>query len=181
MLAFGMAPAVRAKDTIDWKELDGWRIVVDRSLKDGCFMLWIGERGTIVRIGFNDDRRLYWMLGHSNWKSLERGKRYRISVNFDGASPFNGDMTGFQLGDTMLLFVAIDRAFLEQFMRSHSMDVAFGDRPVASIKLRGSYAAGEEMLYCQASIDGNRPSSGSGGRDPFATSPGSAPSRDPFR
>src|SRR5262249_31775587 len=105
-----------------------------------------------------------------------------ISVTFDSASPFNGKMKGRNVGGLILLSIPIETDFLELFMRSYAMDVKFGDRPVASIQLEGSYAAGEEMIACQSSMDENRaPRDGRRDRDPFASPGGSRQQQDPFR
>ncbi|HJQ55353.1 MAG TPA: hypothetical protein VJ890_00515 [Vineibacter sp.] len=180
-IAVGTLPSI-AQDVVPWKEVGNWTVNVDRTVQDGCYMYAIGVRGTISRIGFTSSRALYWMLGHDDWQSLEKGKEYSISVSFDGASPFTGRMRAVQLRNSVLLGIEIPRGFLDQFMRSQIMEVMFGDRRVARLNLRGSYAAGEELILCQTMIDGGRtPQAGPPARDPFSNIPSGTAPRDPFR
>jgi len=169
------------KGTVLWKELEaGWRIIVDRTLKDGCFLIFSGERGTQVRIGFTETRELYWLVWHEEWKSLERGKEYLISGSFDGGSPFIGKMYARLISDRPMLVASITKDFLANFMRGQAMVIRYGDRQLANISLRASYVAGEELLLCQSSIDQSRPPSAPQVGDPFSR-PAPPPARDPFR
>lgn len=172
-----------------WKQVGGWDVNVDRSLKNSCFILFKGTRGTVVRLGFTAERDMHWFLAHDDWKSLEEGKAYVTSVSFDNGAPYTGPMKGKAMGGGVVALSAtfadatVWKRFLGEFMRGNRMRVTYGGQQIALLNLQNSAAAGEALLACQTSFDGKAPGSGPpAGGDPFAPRGGQPPDqKDPFK
>lgn len=171
-----------------WKQVGGWDVNVDRGLKNGCFILFKGTQGTVVRLGFTAERDMQWFLAHEDWKSLEDGKAYVTSVSFDNGAPYTGPMKGKAMGGIVALSAtfadaAVWRRFLGEFMRGNRMRVTYGGQQIALLNLQNSAAAGEALTACQTSFDGKAPGSGPPtGGDPFAPRGGQPPDqKDPFK
>lgn len=178
-----VAGAAVAQETALWKEdVAGWEILVDQSLDDGCFMITEYERGTLLRAQFNPAADTFqFVVGDPNWKSIEENKFYEIEVEFGSAGPWTGDAVGYDFGGINALILHIpfedDRAdlFIEEFMRYTVVDVRYEGSSIARLSLKGTYAAMEEVMACQAAmLDQPAPAQD----DPFSGS--SSRGSDPF-
>lgn len=169
--------------TIDWKTVNGWNVRVDSSLGYGCFLLTDYKGGTVIRIGFNPENRFngYLLVGNDKWKSLEEGKEYKISIQFDGLNPWEADAIGFKFGSKKkfiyLLINFESPDFLKEFGRKHKMKIDYNSRRIATLSLKGSSAALGELLVCQNAMMNAKKKSNS--LDPFNESSGR--SDDPFK
>lgn len=157
---------------------DPWLIAVDHTLGGGCFLYLRYERGTELRIGFNRQRgNGYVLVGNPAWSTLEVGKDYRIDMRFDYENPWQADAVGFRFpsGSQIYLSVSFDRAaFLTEFMAKQNLEITYNGRQVALLSLRGSGAAGLELIRCQ---DAHPQRS-----DPFGPNQSAPPTgSDPFR
>lgn len=183
-------PAHAQRDTTLWRDVGGgWSIRIDRTLNFGCYLLWAGERGTLVRFGFNRSvGNAYVIVGNMQWKSLQAGRQYRLMMQFDDHSPWTVSARGLTMGTTVFLSADLtDVRFFREFSRSHSFDIYYQDRRIAQISLRGSAAAVNEMITCQQQVEQVRPRSPGTPADPFAQQSPRAPSQlrstssdDPF-
>lgn len=170
---FAIAP-VAAQDTLLWRTVGQWQIRVDKSLGYGCFLIGSYARGTVLRIGIDQQNgRGYVMVGNEAWRSLQVGNQYDLAIRFDNASPWRGRATARQIGSggTVFLYLSFDRArFLVELARRLNMTIYYQGDAVTTLPLRGTNAAVQEMLNCQRAADIAR----KGGRppgDPFAGSP----------
>ena len=58
-----------------------------------------GTRGTMIRVGFNKTSgQGYIMAGHTSWQSIETGKQYPMTIQFDSEPAWTGSGTGIRLG-----------------------------------------------------------------------------------
>lgn len=157
IVIFFSAAVVRADDVTVLDDVGGWKLGIDHTLGDGCFIYAEYEGGEKFRIGFQVDGEIegYGMIGNHAWKSLEKGKDYRISIQFDDEDPWYADATAEIFGGQglpILFFTFGDFDFLEEFMRKHEFRVRYKDRQIAHLTLRGSHAAGTSMIACQAFV-----------------------------
>lgn len=187
-LAFpGLVWAAPDSGAAKWGKVGGWEIRVDRSLGDGCFAVQFFERGTVVRIGFDvKNQKIYVFFGHTDWKSLEVGKVYPVRIVFDGTKSYDGELRGQRIGDDSIVFLAhrnLSSAFVKDFMERSGMQVFYRGERIANLSLANTFAAVSEVMNCQRELGAATRSSGGqgGGSDPFAASPGSRGSKDPFR
>jgi hypothetical protein len=163
-----------------WKRVNEWDVRIDRTL-NGCFMMAVYEKGTVLRVGFNpSERNFYMMVANEEWRSLENGKDYDLELQFDRQAPWTAEATGLQMDDLVTLVVTFDDVeFIDELARKQSLYVRYRGAQIANLTLRGSYAAVQETIRCQEQIN-STPRGAPGPTDPFAVG---TPKRvsDPFR
>jgi hypothetical protein len=168
-----------AQDTLLWRSVGQWQIRVDKSLGYGCFLLGSYTRGTVLRIGIDQQNgNGYIMVGNETWRSLQVGNRYDLALRFDNAAPWRGRATARTIGsgNMRFLYLSFDRArFLVELARRLNLTISYNGQVVTQLPLRGTNAAVQEMIRCQRVADTARKNSRPQG-DPFAgSSPGSNP------
>jgi hypothetical protein len=165
-----------------WAEVGGWEIRVDSTVGNGCFAMQIYEDGTVVRIGVDaGEKRIYLLFFNEVWKSLELGKIYPVRIVFDGVSTYNGEMKGHKLagGAIVLSHSNLNTDFVKEFMQRNGMRIYYQGSSIANLSLRNTYAAIGEVFNCQKEFGFG--SGSSRDSDPFSSSGGGRPNRDPFR
>ncbi|MGO7171604.1 hypothetical protein AB9F47_31610 [Rhizobium leguminosarum] len=184
-LIAAMPPVSLADDqTVPWKEVGGWRVAVDPTLDNGCFVLTSFDDDTIFRLGFNfrkKDNPLYILLGNPNWKSLEKGKHYPIELSFD-QSKRTADARGLDLDGLKSLWIDFeDPDLIEEFAGKLSFRASFGGKQIVALGLKDSTSAADELLACQKAVNdavAKHPAPPQS-KDPFEAKPGTQAS-DPF-
>lgn len=162
--------------------MENWVVAVDQTVGYGCFALASYEGGTVLRIGLapESDVPAYIMLGDEDWKSLEYGKEYELTIQFDTLDPWTGTATGVSFGsdEFVFLMISFDNSDLVlEFMKRHQMSVKYQNNNIATLSLAGSYRAFVEVLACQDQMmSAGQPQQRV---DPF-DSEGSTPNSDPF-
>ncbi|KEQ07025.1 hypothetical protein [Pseudorhizobium pelagicum] len=174
-------------ESIPWKEVGGWSVLMDPSLGNACYVSTAYEDGTVLRLGFNlssAEGSIYIALGNENWKSLEAGKDYQIQIAFDAETPWDAPARAMELsGINWLNVQTTDTNFAAEFARKHTMRATFEGRSVAMLRLKGSSKALDEMLACQEAVkaySANREPTAPPRGDPFAPSPQVKSATDPF-
>jgi hypothetical protein len=168
----------QAKSALLWKTVGNWHIGVDQTLRFGCFMLAGYEGGDMLRIGFDPrDKTGYMLFGNAAWRSLTKGNRYPVEIQFDNY-PF-WKMTTLAViignGTIPLLYTPFnDPTILRELEDSQVMTVLYNGRVATKMRLNGSQLALMEMLHCQKDMIASTQSRQS--TDPFA----SQSSTDPF-
>src|SRR4029077_8979054 len=100
-----------------WATVGMWEIMVDTTLNNGCFLLTVYDKGTIVRIGIdNNNSNGYIFVANNAWRSVEVGKEYRLTFQFDDETPWNGTFTAINLNGLAALANSFrDPKFLVEF------------------------------------------------------------------
>lgn len=182
LLLLGLIPAASAVESSFWKQSGNWRIRVDTTLGYGCFMVTSYDGGVVLRVGIDQDRRKdYFIVDNHNWESLEVGKRYPLTMQFDRHGPWNAPSYGFSFGSDLAYLHAIfgSSKVFEEFMRSHNLIIRYEGREIARLSLRGTFAATVAMAECQSAMDELRDTRLAPRSDPFA-SPAARQNLDPF-
>jgi hypothetical protein len=131
------------------------------------------EKGTIVRIGFDPDEKVaYLMIAHADWHSVETGKKYTATFQFDNEAPWEGTGIGLredkQKGRAGVLRFGFNKTqFAADLAQRNGLTIRYNQKIVARISLSGSSVAMKEVLICQKTIDANRPASEQRTEDPF--------------
>jgi hypothetical protein len=163
-----------AEATALWRTVGQWQIRVDKSLGYGCFLVGSYTRGTVLRIGIDQQNgNGYVLVGNEAWRSLQVGNQYNLSLRFDNTPPWRGRATARRIGpgDMVFLYLSFDRArFLLELARRMNLTIFYNGEVVTSLPLRGTNAAVQEMLQCQRAADIARKTNRPQG-DPFAGSP----------
>lgn len=152
-----------AQDTIDWANVEGWIVAVDRTVA-GCFAWAQFEGGTIFRIGINaENRNGYLIIANDDWRTLEIGKDYVLEFQFGSARPWQGEGSVVDMHGEKALVISFKEPDLAlEFMKKQNVVIRYRGKQVDNLNLRGSFAAFMEVLRCQEEVDGK---SASG--DPF--------------
>ncbi|SDA55222.1 hypothetical protein SAMN03159448_01380 [Sinorhizobium sp. NFACC03] len=187
LMATGPAVAEES-EIIKWKEVGGWTVASDTSMEGSCFITSIFEGGIRLRLGFypkGSESPLYMSFASDDWKSLEVGKDYDLTFRFDKSDPWSAAATAAGDESGKFLFVnATDAEFLTGFVRKRTLAIAFDDRVVANLSLRGTGPAAEELLKCQRAVDEIIADEGRKSKekksDPFNAPNEKRSARDPF-
>jgi hypothetical protein len=178
-----------AQDTVLWRSVGQWQIRVDASLGFGCFLVGSYTRGTVLRIGIDQQNgNGYVMVGNETWRSLQVGNQYDLALRFDNAAPWRGRATARRIGngEMVFLYLSFDRArFLVELAQRLNLRIFYNGEIVTQLPLHGTNAAVQEMIRCQRAADIARQNTRPQG-DPFAggpqgpaSGPGGAPSSGP--
>ena len=163
-----------AQDTTLWRTVGQWQIRVDASLGYGCFLVGSYTRGTVLRIGIDQQNgNGYVMVGNEAWRSLQVGSQYDLALRFDNAAPWRGRASARRIGsgDMVFLCLSFDRSrFLVELARRLTLYIFYSGELVTQLPLHGTNAAVQEMIRCQHAADIARKNSRPQG-DPFAGSP----------
>jgi hypothetical protein len=170
-----------------WANVGDWSILVDRSLGNGCFMISSYTRGTYLRIGIDNtnNKNGYVMIGNEAWQSIEAGKEYKLSLEFNDETPWIGTFRAITMGDVTVLFNPFNKPeFLREVGAKQKLTILYDDKVVTTLPLTGSYAAVQSLIECQSKVDEAAQSTpsdpfSSGSTRPASRSGGAAP--DPFK
>ena len=175
-----LATSAVAQNTAEWGQVGGWKIRVDRTIGNGCFAYQTYQDGSLIRLGFNpESKTIYFLLGNASWQSLEAGKKYQITFEFDSVDRYDGELVGTTVGDNKTVFLDhnnVSLQFTEAFMQRNVMRVYYQNSRIASLSLANTYAAVAEVLNCQSQFNGSN--GGQNVSDPFRSGGGTR--TDPF-
>jgi hypothetical protein len=181
-VGLALVPASAAEPL--WASVGVWDIRVDRSLGNGCFMFSSYTRGTILRIGIDntDNKNGYVMIGNEAWQSLEVGKEYKLTFQFNDEAPWAGTFRATSMGDVTVLVNYFNKPeFLREVGAKQKLTILYDDNVVTTLPLTGSYAAVQSLIECQSKVDA---AVSSKPPDPFSsggTRPASRSGPDPFK
>jgi hypothetical protein len=170
-------------------EITPWRTVGDWDISfypgsNACLAYATYENNLGFFIGISNltgNLNLEVTLLNEQWKSIESGKEYGVSVVFGNEPPWNLEMIGVQTetfhGLTFAIAADSTEAgqFADEFMREVTMSWTYGGNQMAFVTLRGSKLAFDEAVACAKSFR----TANQGNGDPFATDGNLAP-LDPF-
>lgn len=168
-----------------WKKVGGWNVAVDRSLGNSCFVVTSFEDGTVFRLGLNlldKEDPFYILIGNANWKSLESGKQYPIEFSLD-RSEWTAEATGVPFNGSKGLWIDFDDAdLIGEFARKLNFRATFNGKEIASLRLKNSVEARDELLACQKAVNATvaKQPSPPKSKDPFEGTPDTQAKSDPF-
>ncbi|MCO6186296.1 hypothetical protein [Rhizobium sp. L1K21] len=147
-------------DTILWTEVGSWTVALDKTVGNKCFIVTSFEGGYVLRLGFSQDGAVnpaYMAIASVDWKSLDVGKDYELSIQFDRNSPWTATATAVMFGGedgTVALSIGLDKiAFFEEFARKLGVRLFYQNKQIAHLSLRGSSRAIVELMNCQKTVN----------------------------
>src|SRR5262249_50593258 len=151
LIVFGLSTPCLSDDTVVWSESGNWKVMVDTSINNGCFIIGSYTRGTVLRVGVDNVRkRGYLMFANDAWRSLEVGKQYKLGLEFDGEPQWTGTFTAARMGSAIALANSFDTgSFLQDMATKQSLTVYFEQTFVTKLPLTGTYAAVQSLVQCQ--------------------------------
>lgn len=173
-----------ARDAVKWKRVGSWSILVDPSVGNGCYLTATYVSGTSFRFGFELGAKpqFYVILGDPEWKSIEEGKEYNISLRFDDRKGWAWTALGTKMtdGSIVLYGQATSSDFFSELARSHILFAIYKRQVIARLQLKGSFAASRELLKCHDAMKAAGATGRKASRDPFASDAAPRKVRDPF-
>lgn len=145
------ATSALAQDLIDKGFVEGWNIMTDPALGNGCLIQTVYQDLSVVRLGYDAlDNRGYFTVFNRAWGEIEPGQSYPIRFELDGKS-FDATAIGFKQdrvpGATVFF---TDRDFVTAIAQNKTMTVFNPEgQPVMAIDLTGTAKALEYARECQ--------------------------------
>ncbi|MFC3613210.1 hypothetical protein ACFORG_05505 [Lutimaribacter marinistellae] len=152
VLAMLIGPLPALAQLVDMGFVNGWNIMKDPSLGNGCLIQTVYEDKSLVRIGYDgENNRGYFTVFNKNWGQVEAGKSYPVSFSLDDQK-FDVTAIGFEQngvpGGTVFF---TDRAFVDSIAQARNMVVRNPQgAQVMAIDLSGSAKALDYARRCQA-------------------------------
>lgn len=176
VLALFTAGTAIAQDTVTWKDnIQGWTVVIDRTIENSCFIITGFENELLLRFQFNaTQQNVQFIVANINWESLQAGEDYDMEVAFGDRDSWAGTAKGHRWNDilpslVMSVPVADQQAsnFMKEFTAMGSVRVSYEGSEIANVALPGAGEAVASMLDCQAAMANAKPIQKSA-TDPFA-------------
>lgn len=145
------ATAAWSQDLIDKGFVEGWNIMMDPALGNGCLIQTVYQDLSVVRLGYDAlDNRGYFTVYNKAWGEIESGQSYPIRFELDGNS-FDATAIGFKQdrvpGATVFF---TDRNFVNAIAQNKTMTVYNpAGEVVMAIDLKGTAKALEYARDCQ--------------------------------
>jgi hypothetical protein len=141
-----------SRETVPFSRAGPWKIMVDRTVSNGCFAFGEFEAGTSVRVGWAPSVSHFYMIyGDRRWGRINPGN-YSVKLDFDdGASVYTGTMKEVELaGNTVLMHENISSDFMIDFGKRSVLAVYNKDGSrLARLSLESSQQAINELVRCQ--------------------------------
>ena len=170
------AGSATAQETVTWEDnIQGWTVVIDRTIEDSCFIISGFENEMLLRFQFNaTQKNVQFIVASTDWNSLKNGQTYDLEVAFGDQNPWSGLAKGHRWNDilpSLILSVPVEKRqasdFMREFTAMDSVRISHAGAEIAHLALTGAGEAVESMLACQASMSSaaEKPTAGT---DPFA-------------
>ncbi len=145
-----MTTTAMAQDLVEYGEIDGWAIMVDPTVGNGCLMQSDFEDGSSVRIGLNPSGgNGYVAAFNAGWGDIADGTAYPVSFLLD-EEKYEAEANGMHMGDTPGVVIPFDsEEFLADIIQRNTMTLMSGETEVMVIDLSGTDTAIEEVIACQ--------------------------------
>ena len=87
ILATFTATAAWSQELIDKGFVEGWNIMMDPNLGNGCLIQTVYQDLSVVRLGYDAlDNRGYFAVYNKAWGDIKQGESYPIRFDLDGKS-----------------------------------------------------------------------------------------------
>lgn len=145
------ASSALSQQLIDKGFVEGWNIMVDPALGNGCLIQTIYQDLSVVRLGYDAlDNRGYFAVYNKAWGDIKQGESYPIRFDLDGKS-YDATAIGFNQRDVPGATVFFtDRSFVDAIAQNKTMTVYNpAGEVVMAIDLKGTAKALEYARDCQ--------------------------------
>jgi hypothetical protein len=145
-----MATGAMAQDLIEYGEMDGWAIMIDPTVGNGCLMQSDFEDGSSVRVGLNPaEGNGYVAAFNADWGDIADGTAYPVTFLLD-EEKYDAEANGMHMGDTPGVVIPFgSEDFLADIIQRNTMTLMSGETEVMVIDLSGTDTAIEEVIACQ--------------------------------
>ena len=150
-LAAFTATAALSQDLVDKGFVEGWNIMMDPALGNGCLIQTVYQDLSVVRLGYDAlGNRGYFAVYNKAWGDIKQGESYPIRFELDGKS-FDATAIGFnerKVPGATVFFT--DRSFVTAIAQNKTMTVYnTAGEVVMAIDLKGTAKALDYARDCQ--------------------------------
>ncbi|NOD99689.1 hypothetical protein GS610_20975 [Ruegeria sp. HKCCD6228] len=145
------ATSALAQDLIDKGFVEGWNIMMDPALGNGCLIQTVYQDLSVVRLGYDAlGNRGYFAVYNKAWGDIKQGVSYPIRFDLDGKS-YDATAIGFNERDVPGATVFFtDRSFVNAIAQNKTMTVYNpAGEVVMAIDLKGTAKALDYARDCQ--------------------------------
>ena len=145
------ATAALSQELVDKGFVEGWNIMMDPALGNGCLIQTVYQDLSVVRIGYDAlDDRGYFAVFNKAWGDIKQGESYPIRFDLDGKS-HDATAIGFNQRDVPGATVFFtDPAFLTALAQNKTLTVYNPEgQTVMAIDLNGTAKALDYARDCQ--------------------------------
>ena len=155
LIAALLVPSLsHAAELIDRGYFNGWNVMVDPNLGNGCLIQSGRDGKSLVRIGYDATKRQgYLVIFNPDWHRITTGTQTRVVFDLDGRQ-YPAEVTSLKVGGVQGFGVTFQQgAVYDEIARSSVMTVfnAKGEA-VYSLDLTGTGEAIAEARKCQAEM-----------------------------
>jgi hypothetical protein len=149
-LALALAAPLHAQSLEPWGHVEGWDVMIDPSLGNGCLIQAEYQDGSVVRIGFDRNQGMGYVTAFNEaWGDIVEGEIYPVLFDLDGQE-YNGEARGIYLNGVPgadIMFSNPD--FLFDIAKKYTMTLYNENGEVMAIDLGGTYVGLEAAIQCQ--------------------------------
>lgn len=150
-LAAFTATAALSQDLVDKGFVEGWNIMMDPALGNGCLIQTVYQDLSVVRLGYDAlGNRGYFAVYNKAWGDIKQGESYPIRFELDGKS-FDATAIGFnerKVPGATVFFT--NRNFVTAIAQNKTMTVYNpAGEVVMAIDLKGTAKALDYARDCQ--------------------------------
>lgn len=149
-LTLAFASPLNAQGLVPWGQVDGWDVLVDPTLDNGCLIQSEYDDGSVVRIGFDRSRGMGYLAAfNQSWGDIEDSATYPVLFDLDGEE-YHGEATGVYLNGVpgaVILFTNPD--FLFDIAARNVLTLYNESGEVMAIDLAGTDAGIAAAVECQ--------------------------------
>lgn len=157
------APAMQRSNRIDrgdsnsetykWDSVGSWGVHVDTTLGNSCFIISEFEKGTVLRVGFENNSNTDGMiiLGGETWSSLVEGEEYKLTAKFGLFAAWSLPTTAVKLGGARVFLKGAfsDERFWSELGQAPDVKFSYKGKSIATLDLKDSSKAILRMIDCQ--------------------------------
>lgn len=167
-----------AQDSVIWEnDVEGWRVAIDRTIDNSCFIIAGFDDHQFLRLQFNAvQSNLQLILASSDWNSLQSGQDYDVRLAFGDLEAWSGSAQAHRWKNVLPSLVlnvpfADQQAatFMEEFTLTGTVSLSYNGAEILNLPLAGAEAAVASMVECQTTMSQASDSSAPAA-DPFAAS-----------
>ncbi|WP_209509676.1 MULTISPECIES: hypothetical protein [unclassified Ruegeria] len=140
-----------SQELVDKGFVEGWNIMMDPALGNGCLIQTVYQDLSVVRLGYDAlGNRGYFAVYNKAWGDIKQGESYPIRFDLDGKS-YDATAIGFNERDVPGATVFFtDRSFVNAIAQNKTMTVYNpAGEVVMAIDLKGTAKALDYARDCQ--------------------------------
>lgn len=146
------ASSDKTTDSLPWGTVGHWKVAVDPTMGNSCFIMssWVG--GTVLRIGFkqSDENSGYFLIGNDSWVSLTVGKEYDIQLKFGNEIPWTAPAKAVAMSGSKYLFGSFnDKRLWSEFRAAKMLALSYNGKPAGNLNIEQGEEVFQEMHRCQ--------------------------------